>query len=159
MSQRFDYLKYWRVIRKFYCTKYDLSLADLEMILFLYSEDYFSYDKFEEYDTVMPWDKKRFQDLINRGIIEVFRKKVPGRKALYDLSMKHKRMVANIYSHMNGKPLPESVPSNRGIWTKSCYTNKVYNKAIKEMNAELRKIQRETNPSPFSKQRRRPSPE
>ena len=41
-----DYLKYWRVIRYFIKSKYGLTQEDLDMLLFLKSEDYFDRDKF-----------------------------------------------------------------------------------------------------------------
>ena len=44
-----DYLKYWRVIRQFVKIKYELTQADLDVLLFLYSEKYFDKNKFEEY--------------------------------------------------------------------------------------------------------------
>lgn len=67
----YDYLKYWRVIRYFVQRKYDLSVADLEVLLFLYSERYFSKDKFDEFDELLSWDVKRFDSLLTRGWITV----------------------------------------------------------------------------------------
>ena len=37
-----DYLKYWRVVKYFAKRKYQVSSADLDMLLFLYSEKYFN---------------------------------------------------------------------------------------------------------------------
>ena len=54
-----DYLKFWRVIRYFYKIKYGLNQADLDMLLFLYSESYFSKDKFIEFDELLSWDEHR----------------------------------------------------------------------------------------------------
>ena len=47
-----DCLKYWRVIRYFIKQKYGLTTADLDMLLFLYSEDIFSKEKFEEFFSI-----------------------------------------------------------------------------------------------------------
>ena len=80
-----DYLKYWRVIRYFIKAKYGLSQADLDMLLFLYSEDYFSKDKFEEFDELLSWDVNRFDKLLRDGWIEVFRKGSRNRKGIYQL--------------------------------------------------------------------------
>ena len=52
-----DYLKYWRVIRYFVKRKYGLSQAELEMLLFLRTEQYFSKDDFDEFDELLSWDK------------------------------------------------------------------------------------------------------
>ena len=58
-----DCLKYWRVIRYFIKQKYGLTTADLDMLLFLYSEDIFSKEKFEEFDNLLSWDEDRFDKL------------------------------------------------------------------------------------------------
>ena len=47
-----DYLKYWRVVRYFIKAKYNLSQADLDIILFLYSEKYFSKDDFVKLELI-----------------------------------------------------------------------------------------------------------
>lgn len=158
-SVKYDYLKYWRVIRKFYCFKNDLSLADLEMLLFLYTEDYFDKTKFQEFNIVMPWEPLRFERLKRQGWIEVFRKGVAGRKALYDLSYKAKHMIADIYRNMNGEPLPAYVYTNPAQWTKKSYTTKTYSKAIQLMNEEVKRRGYERAPNRFKKRPPRPSPE
>ena len=55
-----DYLKYWRVIRYFIKSKYKLSQGDLDILLFLYSEKYFSKEKFNEFDELLSWNVNRF---------------------------------------------------------------------------------------------------
>jgi len=70
-----DYLKYWRVVRYFIKAKYGLTQADLDILLFLYSEKYFSKDKFDEFDELISWDEDRFDKLLRDGWLNVFRKK------------------------------------------------------------------------------------
>ena len=48
-----DYLKYWRVVRQFIKVKHNLTQADLDILLFLKSEQYFSKDKFKEFDELI----------------------------------------------------------------------------------------------------------
>ena len=55
-----DYLKYWRVIRYFIKAKYKINTGELDVLLFLYSEKYFSKDKFNEFDELISWDVNRF---------------------------------------------------------------------------------------------------
>jgi len=88
-----DYLKFWRVIRYFVKAKYNLTQADLDVLLFLYSESYFSKDKFKDFDKLLSWDKNRFDRLLRDGWIVVFRKRSGKRKALYELSYKGRRCV------------------------------------------------------------------
>ena len=75
-----DYLKYWRVIRYFIKAKYGLNQADLDMLLFLNSEDIFSRDKFKEFDNMLGWDVSRFERLRKDGWIEIFRNRMGKRK-------------------------------------------------------------------------------
>ena len=49
MKYSHDYLKYWRVIRYWVKAKYGIGTPDIDMILFLYSEDYFNKTKFIDY--------------------------------------------------------------------------------------------------------------
>ena len=74
-SIKSDYLKYWRVIRYFVKAKYGLSTVELEMLLFLYSEDIFSRQRFDEFEQLMPWNKLSFKKLMDQGWVELFRKK------------------------------------------------------------------------------------
>ena len=54
-----NYLKYWRVIRYFIKSKYNLTQADLDILIFLYDESYFSKDKFKEFDELLSWNINR----------------------------------------------------------------------------------------------------
>ena len=69
-----DYLKYWRVIRYFIKAKYGLSQADLDILLFLRSENYFDKNDFDEFNELVSWDKNRFENLRDEACIESFRK-------------------------------------------------------------------------------------
>ena len=133
-----DYLKYWRVIRQFIKSKYGLTQADLDMLLFLYSEDYFSKDKFQEFNELLSWDVTRFDRLRRDKWIEVFRKNMGKRKALYTLSYKTKRMIDSLYKKLNGEEIPTSPSKNPMFKRNVKYSDKVYRNFIKEMNASIR---------------------
>ena len=107
-----DYLKYWRVIRYFIKAKYGLSQGELEMLLFLRSEKYFSKDSFDEYDELISWDKNRFEKLRKDEWIDVFRKK-EGNRRVNPMFLKNVK-----------------------------YTDKVYRNFIKKMNKTIRQQQR-----------------
>jgi hypothetical protein len=139
-----DYLKYWRVIRYFVKAKYKLSQADLDIILFLYSEKYFDKEKFDEFDELLSWDVKRFNRLLKEGWIQSFRKKVGNKRSLYQLSYKASRMVHSIYQKLNGEEIPVSNNTNPMFLRKVNYTDKVYRNMIKEMNAFTRQQRHQT---------------
>jgi hypothetical protein len=138
-ERKHDYLKYWRVIRYFVKQKYGLSQADLDVILFLYSEDYFDQDKFNEFDELLSWDPKRFKQLVTKGWIESFRKKdATYRRALYKLSYKAVRLCVSIYDKLSGEEIPTSNCHNPMFAKNVKYTDKVYRNMIKDMNKEFR---------------------
>lgn len=139
-----DYLKYWRVVRQFVKVKYNLNQADLDVILFLYSEKYFGSEKFREFNEILSWDKKRFTRLVREGWIESFRKREGARKALYQLSFKASRMVDMIYKKLNGEEISMNDTVNPMFKRNVSYSDKVYRNMIKEMNKATRQQPRQT---------------
>lgn len=130
-----DYLKFWRVIRYYVKAKHGLTQADLDIILFLYSEGYFGKEKFDEFAQLVSWDKSRFYRLKNKGWIELFRRRYPNGRALYQLTFKATRVVLDIYRKLNGEEIPTSLSSNPLMAKNVSYSDKVYRNMIIEMNA------------------------
>ena len=140
-----DCLKYWRVIRYFIKSKYGLTTPDLDMLLFLYSEDVFTKKKFKEFNELLPWDKNRFERLLCDGWIEVFGKSPKKHKTLYDLSFKSQRVISSIYKKLSGEEIPTDVKNNRIFAKNVKYSDQVYRNMILEMN-KLRQQQRRLSP-------------
>ena len=67
------YLKYWKVVRYFIKSKYNLSQAELDMLLFLCDEEYFNKDKFIEFNNLLKFNSRRFEELHTKGWIETIR--------------------------------------------------------------------------------------
>ena len=131
-----DYLKYWRVIRFWVKTTYNIGTPDLDMLLFLYSEQIFNKSKFEEYNQLMSWDEKRFRMLLRDGWIHVWRKKQGKETTLYELTYKAKRMINNVYKKLNGEEIPES--TNPLFKHDASYMQKVFKKYIKKLNKSIK---------------------
>jgi hypothetical protein len=140
-----DYLKYWRVIRYFIKAKYKINTGELDVLLFLYSEKYFSKDKFNEFDELISWDVNRFNKLLRDGWVVVFRKRQGKKKALYEVSYKGRRMLGSMYKKLSGEEIPESPSVNPLFLKKVSYTDKVYRNMIVEMNKFIRQ---QRHPSP-----------
>lgn len=139
-----DYLKYWRVIRYFIKAKYNLTQADLDILFFLYSESYFSKDKFEEFDELLSWNINRFDNLLRDGWIEVFRKRSGKTKALYQLSYKAVRLISSTYKKLEGEEIPTSQSANPMFAKNVSYSDKVYRNFVIEMNRMLREKKTES---------------
>ena len=133
-SNQHDYLKYWRVIRQFAKIKYNLTQADLDILLFLYSEKYFDRGKFEEFDTLLGWDVMRFQRLLKEEWIVIFRKRLKNHRVVYQLSLKANRMIQSLYRKLSGEEIPVSISYNKMFHKNVSYSDKVYRNMIIEMN-------------------------
>jgi|TARA_R110000803_G_C11939091_1_gene316332 hypothetical protein len=135
-----DYLKYWKVVKQWAKVKYNLGTADIEMMLFLYSEGLFNQKQFEEYTEIMSWDKNRFHNLMKDKWIVVWRKRKGKESTLYELGFSGKRMCASIYKKLN---MEETVSEDRRLNPifnpNADYSKKVYRKIIKKMNKEVKK--------------------
>ena len=81
-------MKYWRVVKYFVRDKYGITTADLEMLLFLYDEPYFTKAKFTEFNKVFSWDRQRFKRLVTNGWVETIRTESKSRLSVYDLTYK-----------------------------------------------------------------------
>jgi len=131
-----DYLKYWRVVRFWVKATYNIGTPDLDMLLFLYSEQVFNKSKFEEFNELMSWDEKRFQMLLRDGWIHVWRKKQGKETTLYELTYKAKRMINSVYKKLNGEEIPEA--TNPLFKHDASYMEKVFRNFIKELNKTIK---------------------
>jgi hypothetical protein len=131
-----DYLKYYRVVRYYVCKKHGITLLELEMLLFLYSEGLFTIDRIKEFRYCFPWKKVTFEKMLEREFIEIWREK-KGAKRKFQLSYKAKMMVTSAYNMLNGQQL---IPEKRGVGTmflaKPIYSDKTYTEVIKMMNRD-----------------------
>jgi hypothetical protein len=137
-----DYLKYWRVIRYYVKAQYGLTTAELEMLLFLYSEGYFDKAKFNDFNQIISWDDKRFSKMLSEGWITYFRQPKRNIKAIYELSYKSKRMIDTIYKKLEGEELSISEEHSPLFKRRVKYTDKVYRNMIMKMREATRQQQR-----------------
>jgi hypothetical protein len=153
-TYRDDFLKYFRVVRYWMQYKYDIRLVDLEMLLFLYSEGYFKKTDIKEFDSIFPWDKKRFSRLMQRGWVHMWRKPAPGRVALYEITPEAHQMIKTMYKKLNGQVISENEKLNPMFRNDATYTEKVHRNYIKKLNKSIRQEQRHARVSRYKLRRR-----
>tara|TARA_E500000318_G_scaffold38065_1_gene36678 strand:- start:958 stop:1455 length:498 start_codon:yes stop_codon:yes gene_type:complete len=137
-----DCLKYWRVIRYFIKRKYSLSTADLDMLLFLYTEDIFSKQQFLDYEDLLSWDRHRFKRLLDNGWVEIFRPKTKRLNTMYSVTYKTQRMIDSLYKKLSGEEIPTSQTSNPIFAKNVSFSDEVYKNMIKEMNKSIKQQRR-----------------
>lgn len=131
-----NFLKYLRVVRYYIKRKYDLSGMELDMLLYLYDMPYFRKDDFNYYGNTMSWDKQRFFQMVNKGLIKEWRPggEKYGRAKLWELSHKGKTICLLTYKKLlREEPISEE-PRSNPIFKKQNYTDKIYKKVIEKMN-------------------------
>lgn len=135
-----DYLKYWRVVRQWAKTKHNISSADLDMMLFLYSEKLFNRKSFDEFSMTMSWDVNRFNRMINDGWIIIWRKRVHQEATLYEISFKGKSLCRAVYRKLNGEERISDNYQNNPMFAKNAsYTDKRYRRIVKKMNDAIKR--------------------
>jgi hypothetical protein len=137
-----NYLKYWRVIRQYYKAKFGLSQADIDILLFMYSEGYFTKRRFDEFDRLVCWDKDRFSVMKRKGWFELFKASIGNKPAIYQMSDKAKLIVADIYRKLNGEELPMHNKRNPMLKRSAKYSEKIYIDMIVEMNSFIQQQRR-----------------
>jgi DNA-binding transcriptional regulator PaaX len=82
--------------------------------------------------------------MLNDGWIEVFRKRMNGKKSLYQISDKGRNIVMDIYRKLNGEEIPTSLSQNPMFQKNVSYSDKVYRNMVKDMNTFIRQQRRQT---------------
>lgn len=131
-----NFLKYWRVVRYWVKRKYNISMEELEMLLYLYDIPLFTRKEFKQFEGLLAWDKTRLNYFINKGWIIVWREhKGYDRQAkLYELSVGAKRICHSVYKKLTQEEhMPENAVNNP-VFKGSQYADKMYRKVMKQMN-------------------------
>ena len=131
-----NFLKYLRVVRYYIRRKYEISSMEHDMLLYLYDMPYFRKEDFNYYGHTMSWDKRRFYDMVERGLIKEWRPggEKYGRAKLWELSHKAKTICSLTYKKLlMEEPISEE-PRSNPIFKKSNYTDKIYKRVIEKMN-------------------------
>lgn len=138
---KYDYLKYWRVVREWFRFKHGLTVAEFDLLLFLYSEEYFTSTDFCRYEDIYTWDDQRFHKMKRDGWITQYRKATPGVPAVYNVSTKTKKMVGMVYKTlMMEAEIPEHRRRNKMFNKKVPFSHKMMREAIMRMNKEVREL-------------------
>ena len=129
-------LKHYRIIRKWACKICDLKDADLELLIYLDSLDFFTKDDFKKGTYSYSWDNRRWNRLLKEGWIYVWRERnrTTQKYNIYKVSVKCKQLISRMYRIMLGE---EDMPTK--IFDKNNrYIYKVTAQAIRYANKDKR---------------------
>jgi hypothetical protein len=153
-KRNFDFLKYWSLVRHWAMVQYGLTQEEIDTLMYLYSEPYFSRDQYNEFAEVLIGKKNSLTDFLDRGLIVKIEMvdKTNGEKVrtaqIYKLSFKTNSMLAAIYDRILLKTqISESNKITKVFQVfKTTIKDKKVAKLIVKMNETARAIQnREDN--------------
>jgi len=133
-----NFLKYWRIVRYYIKRKYEISLMELDMLLYLYDQPIFKKEDFNYYGNTMSWDKKRFYEMISKGLIKEWRpgKEKYGRSKIYELTHQGKTICSLTYKKLlQEEPISED-PRSNPLYKNQNYMDKIYKRVISKMNSK-----------------------
>lgn len=138
-----DYLKYYKVVRKFIKEKHGLTQSDLDTLFFLRSEGLFTSTNFDEFNKIVSWDRLRLDRLRQNGWVEIYRDAPkdlkPGKiGVVYRLTYKAKRVIDTIYEYLNGRSLPMTQTSNPLMAKNVPFSSKVHRNFIRNLNKKIK---------------------
>ena len=126
--------KYYRLVRKWACKTYNLTDAELELLVYFDCLKRFTRNDYINGSYIMSWDKKRWEKLRKEGWIDAWRNRngTTIKYTIYTTSFKTKQLISRIYRILLGE---EDIPiSEKNVFYKNkTYTDKVFNKAIDDM--------------------------
>ena len=137
-------LKYYKIIRIWILNKYKITGNELDMLLFLYDEGFFTLKKYYQWNNIFSWKKDRLDVLIAKGLVEFVNEheNPPKTKAVYRLTLKGRSIVNKMYKTLNGEEISIKGYTNPFFRSKLPFSHKVYGIMIKQMREETRELKR-----------------
>lgn len=135
------FLMYWRPITRYVCEKNQITMPDLEMLLFLYGVGFFKRSDFKDFEACYPFDKHRFNRLLSEGWFYKWLNGGGNKPAIYDMTQKGKMLVFHLYEKLLGNEdvsvLRAKLPSRQ---KKSNHMRAVRKGLIDRINTENRQL-------------------
>jgi len=131
-------LKHYRIIRKWVCRTCNLKDADLELLIYLDSIDFFTKKDFKEGTYSYSWDNRRWNRLLKEGWIVVWRERnrTTQKYHIYKVSFKCKQLISRMYRIMLGEEdIPISEQRNK-VMKRETYMDKVLTMSILNLNRD-----------------------
>lgn len=133
--KQYNFLKYWRPVKYYIKRKYDISQSELEMMLYLYDTNVFTKEEWNEFASIISWNKNRFKNMMDRGFIKKWRDGQRRVAHLYELTHKAKMICNQTYKKLMQDEHISEDPYQNEMFKGDSYSDKVYRNIIKKMNS------------------------
>lgn len=118
---------------------HNLTLSDLDMLIYIYNEGWFTRKDFELFEKTMAWDLRRFKRLRDRGYIDKHMYRNDTKTTRFRISNKGNKIVNWIYDHCEMKRhISTNYQENRMYLKGADYSAKRVRPLIEKYNKELK---------------------
>ena len=132
MEIQHDFLKYIGLVQKYVLRHYGLSAPYFQMLCFLHSEGIFNVKSIEKYNQILGFAPKKRKDMIDMGLISIFRPGSYRTVPMYELSAKGRAIMRDVYARLLGeKPITE-------IKRPTKYSERQFNRVAKRANEDFK---------------------
>lgn len=130
-----DFLKYIGLVQKYVLRHYGITYPYFQMLCFLYSEGIFNVKKIEQYNQILGFAPKKRRNMIDMGLVSVFRERTSSAPAMYEVSAQGRLIMRDVYSRLLGeKPITE-------IKRPTKYSERQFNRVARRANEDFKKQQ------------------
>jgi len=136
---KYNYLKYWRLVKYWAQVEMRLMETDVYMLLYIYAERPFTMTYFKTYDSTFARQNSRFDRFLREGYIVKFRQNYKTYGTLYTISFKGKKICDDIYKILEGKKHVQ-------VGGKQYYIKKVTNIALRRMKKDTTPVEERRRP-------------
>lgn len=104
-DKKHDFLKFYRPIFTYYKLRHKLTQNELDVLLMLYSEEYFTKKRFMQMaiDFQMPKSVSKINYFMYKGHMCLFRQGRGSIPNVYQLTPKAQKIIASLYLHLTGE--------------------------------------------------------
>jgi hypothetical protein len=124
-NREFDFMKFYGIVKRWASVQYNLTIDEIEMMMYFYSEPLFTKKEFDIYNTAMLHKNKSIKRFVDMGIVD----SLPGNSSikvagnrLYKLSVQANRRVASIYKKLTLQDSISEIPANNKFF-RDCETS------------------------------------
>lgn len=136
---KYNYLKYWRLVKSWAQVEMKLLETDVYMLLYIYAERPFTMTYFKQYDSTFTHQHSKFDRFLREGYIVKFRQNYKTYGTLYTISFKGKKICDDIYKILEGKKHVQ-------IGGHQHYRKKVDNIALRRMKKDTTPVEARLRP-------------
>jgi hypothetical protein len=112
-------------VRKFFQAKHNLSLRELELLLYLFPKQFFSFQDYKAYP--LSFTHRKISSVIKLGYVKIFKKGKNQSHHVYTLTKSAKHQVIVYYKYLSGELQIPMIPENNPLLRKDAtpHTQKI----------------------------------